>query len=1303
MVLAPHPDDEVFGCGGAIVRHVQAGVSVKVVILTNGAAAGESTVRRAESCAAATVLGYDPPDFWGLPDRGLLYSEELVLRLVEKIVSERIDLVYAPSPWEIHPDHRQTTMLAIAAVQRAPHAVRLAFYEVGAPLRPNTLLDITDILELKDDAMRCFASQLNQQDYLRHIRALNQYRSYTLPHDVQAAEAYWVLTAEELGQLTPFGQLNMVSPGMLGKGAVWPPIQPLVSILIRSSGDKHLAEALDSVALQTYHYIEVLVVATHVNHQPLPVKCGPFPLRLLETDTTLQPASAANKAMGAANGELLLFLDEHDWLMPGHIARLAHVLAQQPLALAAYTGVTLVNANGGAVGQTFELPFDAIRQLAGRLTPIQAVLFKSSAFAQGCRFDEALESCEDWDFWLQLSRLSPLVHLPGVSAAYRVRGDLSMETDARPTGYGIDDIYEKWASLWSTQQIDQIMQRVWSHPQLEARLADAQRQLASTEVIVVNNQHLLGEQQQQLMQQQHLLGEQQQQFESVRQESMQQKHLLGEQQQQLESVRQEYKSLKEDLAQQLQEFESAQQKQLALKEDLAQQQQLVETTQQKNSEQQEALTLQQEQVETMQQENGVLHEALALQQQQLEAARQVNAALEESRERLLEQAHSIFQSRSWRITAPLRQIMGIFPLIHRLLKMNWFDGATYRALLISIYLRSELLRVIHQKYRNWKFQAASSIHVLSNSSDNSPALQSLSKRRFCRPALLSAVGVPGPAVWPEIGISVVSYNSSRWLQGFISSLIAQSYPTSRIHLHFVDHGSEDDTVPRLRELFARTGACFASTKITEQKNLGYGAGHDCSIMESTTDYCLVANLDLEFTPSSLCEVVLVALSDKDNAVASWEFRQVPFEHPKYYDPVTLETNWSSHACILIRRSAYIEVGGYDRGIFMYAEDVELSYRFRSHGYVLKYVPRAVVQHHTYEAAEQTKPLQYSGSTIGNFYIRMRYGKAADRFAAVLLYASLFFRPSLFPGARTALLKNMVGAIAKTPHFLRGKGKHDAYFPLRGFDYEMCRDGAFWNFRPFLATEVAPLVSIVTRTYKNRAMFLEQSVQSVFNQTYPTIELLVVEDGGDSQQALVMSLAKNAPAGIHVRFFPNEKLGRSAAGNVGLAASTGQYLMFLDDDDLLLSDHVETLMAALARNRQLSAAYALSMEVQTDVAPDMSTYTELSFHTPGLFRQEWDYNVLLHHNFIPIQAIIFMRELYEQRGGFNLSLDQLEDWNLWLRYGHDNQFAYIAKTTSLFRSPAKSEVRSARHELLHNAYNEAKDDALKSLGMETKSL
>jgi GT2 family glycosyltransferase len=398
----------------------------------------------------------------------------------------------------------------------------------------------------------------------------------------------------------------------------------------------------------------------------------------------------------------------------------------------------------------------------------------------------------------------------------------------------------------------------------------------------------------------------------------------------------------------------------------------------------------------------------------------------------------------------------------------------------------------------------------------------------------------------------------------------------------------------------------------------------------------------------------------------------------------------------MRRSAYQQVGGYDAGIFMYAEDVELSYRFRSYGYALKYVPKATVQHFTYESAGQIKPLQFVGSAIGNVYIRLRYGKALDRCLGMVLYSALLLKPAPFTGAKSLLLQRGGALLRQLPHFLRGKGKAQAYFPLVGFDYEMIREGAFWEIPPPLLGNTAPLVSIITRTYRGRGVFLAQAMQSVFNQTYSNIEWLVVEDGGATQQALVMELAASAPIGCRVQFIACEKLGRSGAGNKALAATTGRFVMFLDDDDLLFADHVETLMTVLQRDPMLSAAYALAFEVLTDIQADYTAYRETSFYTPDIFKQAWDYEVLVDHNFIPIQAILFKRELYEERGGFDVSLDQLEDWNLWMRYGYGKQFAYVPKTTSLFRSPADFETRSSRHALLHDAYNLAKNKAVASL-------
>lgn len=506
LVLAPHPDDEVFGCGGAISLHVRQGTPVEVVILTDGAAgAGDPADRENESRAAAAVLGYGQPVFWRLPDRGLHCAEALVERLANTISAMAADLVYAPSPWEVHPDHRQAALLATEAVRRVTGSVRLAFYEIGAPLRPNLLLDIGPVLETKARAMQCFASQLAQQDYARQLTALNQYRTYSLPHAVAAAEAFLLLEAAELASFMAAAGSSLVAwaahPGSNALTAQ----PPLVSILIRSTDRAYLAEALDSVALQTWPNIEVLVVAATPGHQALPARCGRFPLRLLTTDAALRRSAAANRALAEAHGDFLLFLDDDDWLMPSHVARLAQVLSQQPHALAAYTGISLVDAAGRPLGQAFELPFDAIRQQAGNLTPIHAVLFSARVLAQGCRFDETLDRYEDWDFWLQLGRLGPMVHVPGVSGAYRIHDSSGVHADAGPLGDATARIYQKWQQEWTPETMGSLMQRVWSHTELETQLATSRQQLAATQEAAEHDRRVMTqaiEQQQQQLEQQ---------------------------------------------------------------------------------------------------------------------------------------------------------------------------------------------------------------------------------------------------------------------------------------------------------------------------------------------------------------------------------------------------------------------------------------------------------------------------------------------------------------------------------------------------------------------------------------------------------------------------------------------------------------------------------------------------------------------------------------------------------------------------------------------------------------------------------
>lgn len=201
LVFAPHPDDEVFGCGGTLATHAARGDHVQVIVLTDGAWALEgearlrhTEVREAESRAAAAVLGCPSPVFWRLPDRGVCAGPALVGRLAQAIADSGADMVCGTSLREMHPDHWHLATALVAAVKLvARPGLRLAGYEVGVPLTPNYLCDITPQVAVKQAAMHCFASQLLNQCYDEHMLALNRYRSFTLTPEVRFVEAFHVV------------------------------------------------------------------------------------------------------------------------------------------------------------------------------------------------------------------------------------------------------------------------------------------------------------------------------------------------------------------------------------------------------------------------------------------------------------------------------------------------------------------------------------------------------------------------------------------------------------------------------------------------------------------------------------------------------------------------------------------------------------------------------------------------------------------------------------------------------------------------------------------------------------------------------------------------------------------------------------------------------------------------------------------------------------------------------------------------------------------------------------------------------
>jgi GT2 family glycosyltransferase len=368
---------------------------------------------------------------------------------------------------------------------------------------------------------------------------------------------------------------------------------------------------------------------------------------------------------------------------------------------------------------------------------------------------------------------------------------------------------------------------------------------------------------------------------------------------------------------------------------------------------------------------------------------------------------------------------------------------------------------------------------------------------------------------------------------------------------------------------------------------------------------------------------------------------------------------------------------------MYGEDVELSYRFREKGYSLRYVPDAVVYHYTYASPNEVKPAQFSGSIIANALIRFRYGGVWDKFSVFPLQFFLVFRGGGFEGSRILALKSQLKIMRLMPFFWNSRKANDR-FPFYGFNYEKNRHGSFYVVGNL--PEKKPVVSIVTRTYKGREALLKECIMSVLNQTYPVIEHIVVEDGGDTMKPLIEDIQARYPAHRIIHHAAPRK-GRAYAGNQGMKMAKGQYLLFLDDDDLLFSDHVEVLAGELLADDKIDAAYSLAWEVETAFDSD-GGYWEYDHKTDPVFFQEFDRNLLMHHNYIPIQSILFKRELYEKYGGFDLEMDFLEDWNLWSRYALHAVFKFVPKTTSMFRTPHDVEIRMRRKKQLDQAYPDA---------------
>jgi len=196
LVFAPHPDDDIIGCGGSIAKHIQQGNQVSTIYMTSGEAGSLESkpeeliqIREEEAQKTAALLGVTDLIFFRNPDGYLEYNKENLSRIIAIIRSKKPTVVYIPHSADSVPDHLVTHQLTVEGCRRAAgpwfqefgeqpwSAKHILGYEVWTPLQTVAHCEnISDFMSLKLDALQMHKSQIKHIRYDQAIEGLNRYR-----------------------------------------------------------------------------------------------------------------------------------------------------------------------------------------------------------------------------------------------------------------------------------------------------------------------------------------------------------------------------------------------------------------------------------------------------------------------------------------------------------------------------------------------------------------------------------------------------------------------------------------------------------------------------------------------------------------------------------------------------------------------------------------------------------------------------------------------------------------------------------------------------------------------------------------------------------------------------------------------------------------------------------------------------------------------------------------------------------------------------------------------------------------------
>jgi glycosyltransferase involved in cell wall biosynthesis len=216
--------------------------------------------------------------------------------------------------------------------------------------------------------------------------------------------------------------------------------------------------------------------------------------------------------------------------------------------------------------------------------------------------------------------------------------------------------------------------------------------------------------------------------------------------------------------------------------------------------------------------------------------------------------------------------------------------------------------------------------------------------------------------------------------------------------------------------------------------------------------------------------------------------------------------------------------------------------------------------------------------------------------------------------------------------------------------------------------VVPRVSVVIPTY-NYAHYLPEAVDSVLAQSFDSVEIVVVDDGSTDKTTEVLRRF-----GGQVTYIRQVHRGLAVARNTGIRAARGQYIAFLDSDDLWIREKLSLQVARLDAERQVGLVYCETFLFDDATQATVGTHGDHSPHPSGRILR-W----LVRGNVIPSPTPVVRRDVFDRVGLFDETLSACEDWDMWIRIGRVCEIVYIDRTLARYRLHRSNMSRD--HELL----------------------